>query len=422
MSTETISTGLTSMMPSALATARAQDAIGTWLEPLRPILDPASTLAWTRLRALAEALDTTLLAHPLDAGLPAGAERSRRLLAIRHALAGQGHLDTARQPPLFSVFTQFLCGYRDIDLRDATGLGHGQLIARHGSARTRQHWIPRLLAGELAGIAVTESHGGSRPAETRTAAAPGSDGTWLVTGHKTWISRLTEAAVFVVFFRESNGRLAAAAVDASAPGLHRQPLAPTGLAGWSWGVLDLDAVPVRDTDVLPGDGMALLREHFAGYRPLVTATALGGAAAVFDTVTETLVARRGRGELARLRDTALVTLGRAHAQLVTALMGVVVAAQLSSAGHQDAQRWGAAMKAHGIDTANQAAAELALLLGAVGYRADSPVAKIRRDLGGLLYADGIHDSLYRTAGKQHTTAEQAVPVQRQRLEAVPTTG
>lgn len=410
-----------STMPSGLVTGQAQEAIGTWLEPLVPVLDPAGTLDWSRLRALAKALDSTLLARPLGAELPTGVERSRRLLAIRHDLAVRGHLDTNGQPPLFGVCTQFLCGYRDIDLRDATGLGHGWLIARHGSTRARRLWIPRLLAGELAGIAVTEPHGGSRPAETHTAAVRGPDGTWLVTGRKTWISRLTEAAVFVVFFRDPHGHLVAAAVDATTPGLHRQSLSPTGLAGWSWGVLGLGAVPVRDTEVLHGDGMALLREHFAGYRPLFTATGLGGAAAVFDTVAATLVARRASGELTRLRDTALVTLGRAHAHLITALVGVVVAAQLSGAGHQDAERWGAAMKAHGIDTANQAAAELALLLGAVGYQADSPVAKVRRDLGGLLYADGIHDSLYRTAGKHYTTGERAVPVQRRRPGAVPTT-
>ncbi|GAB3452570.1 hypothetical protein [Actinophytocola sediminis] len=59
------------------------------------------------------------------------------------------------------------------------------------------------------------------------------------------------------------------------------------------------------------------------------------------------------------------------------------------------------MKAHGVDTANSTAAELALLLGAAGFRADSQTVKARRDLSGLLYADGIHDSLYRTAGKHH---------------------
>jgi hypothetical protein len=52
---------------------------------------------------------------------------------------------------------------------------------------------------------------------------------------------------------------------------------------------------VRPEDVLLGDGMALLREHFASYRPLVTATALGSAAAVFDAVTAGLTARQATG-------------------------------------------------------------------------------------------------------------------------------
>jgi alkylation response protein AidB-like acyl-CoA dehydrogenase len=397
------------------------EAITGWLHPLRSVLDPVDRVDWTRLEVLAAALDETLAAYPVGADLPAGSERSRRLLAVRRALAARGHVDVGDH--LSRVFAQFVCGYRDIDLRDATGLGHGVLIARHGGPQARRTWLPRLLAGELAGIAVTEPHGGSRPAETRTAAVAGPDGTWLVTGRKTWISRLTEAAVFVVFFRAPDGRLAAAAVDATAPGLHRQPVPPAGLAGWTWGILDLDAVPVRPEDILIGDGMVLLREHFAGYRSLVTATALGGAAAVFDTVTAGLAARQAAGELPRLRDSALVTLGRTHAQVVTALLGAVVASHLADAGHDDAELWGAAMKAHGVDTANSAVAELAPLLGAAGFRADCRTAKTRRDLGGLLYADGIHDSLYRTAGKHHAGSGHngVVPAQRPNLESVPLT-
>ncbi|HEV8557900.1 MAG TPA: acyl-CoA dehydrogenase family protein [Actinophytocola sp.] len=150
--------------------------------------------------------------------------------------------------------------------------------------------------------------------------------------------------------------------------------------------------------------MTLLREHFAAYRPLVTATALGGAAAVFDTVTTVLSGRQAAGDLPWLRDSALITLGHAHAQLTTALLGTAAAAHLADSGFDQAETWSCAMKAHGIDTAYRAVAELGLLLGATGYRADSPVAKTHRDLGGLLYADGIHDSLYRTAGKHHTAS------------------
>ncbi|WP_169335967.1 acyl-CoA dehydrogenase family protein [Nocardia tenerifensis] len=371
------------------------------------MLDPADRLDWERLAFLEAELDNVLDSFPLGPQLPAGAQRSDRLRSIRVELANRGHLDAGTDPALFALLTQFVCGYRDIDLRDATGLGHGALIARHGSKATQHRWMNRLMSGGLAGIAMTEPHGGSRPAAARTCAVVAPDGTWLVSGRKTWISRLTEAVVFVVSFRTPDGHLVAAAVDAVEPGLRRQLITPAGLAGWSWGTLDLECVPIRADDVLSGDAMVLLRRHFAGYRPLVAATALGGAAAVFDQVVANLTSRYTSGEVARLWDSALATVGRAHAQLTTALLGTVIAAHMAEAGNAHAERWGAVMKAHGIDTANQVAAELTLLLGASGFRSDSHVAKVRRDLNGLLYADGIHDSLYRAAGKRHTAHPNA---------------
>ncbi|HEX5407769.1 MAG TPA: acyl-CoA dehydrogenase family protein [Pseudonocardiaceae bacterium] len=397
-------------------------AIDPWLRPLRPILDPADQVDWQQLNNLTAALDTALAVHPVGPDVPSGPERSRRLLAIRRQLARHGHVDTS-QPSLFGIAAQFVCGYLDIDLRDATGLGHGRLINRHGSEQARRQWLPRLLTGELAGIAVTEPHGGSSPAASRTRAVVGPGGAWRVSGRKTWISRLCEAAVFVVFFRAPDEEFCAAVVDATEPGLCRQQVSPTGLAGWTWGGLDLDGVVVQPEDVLRGDGMVLLREHFASYRPLVAATALGGSAAVFDAVSAGLTARLAVGDLSRLRDSTLVTLGRAHAQLVTSLLGVTVAFRLSEAGHQDAELWGAEMKAHGVDVANQVAGDVAVLLGAAGFRADSQIAKVRRDLNGLLYADGIHDSLYRTAGKRHTSSDgrPAVPRQRGNKEPAPVT-
>jgi alkylation response protein AidB-like acyl-CoA dehydrogenase len=379
------------------------DAITTWLRPLQPLLDPIGKLDWQWLDTLATDLDALLTVYPVGADLPAGAERSRRLRVIRRELAQRGHLNTTDEPAVFAVLAQFVCGYRDIDLRDATGLGHGQLIARHGSAPARQHWIPRLQAGELAGIAITEAHGGSRPRATLTHALPRPDGTWLLRGRKTWISRLTEAAVFVVFFRAPDGDLAAAVINATDPGLRRHPIPPLGLAGWSWGHLDLDEVTVHPADVLLDEGMALLRSHLARYRPLITATALAGAAAVFDTVTTTLAARRTADDLPRLRDSALITIGRTHTQLLTALLGAALATHLADNGHDRATSCSAATKAHGVDTAYHTAAELALLLGATGFQASSSIAKTRCDLTGLLYADGIHDSLYRAAGKHHIT-------------------
>lgn len=393
------------------------NAIDTWLRPMRPVLDPVDEVDWDRLAAMATELDMVLTEHAID--LPDGTERSRRLKAVRLAMVERGFLDTMTHSPLYGVLAQFVCGYRDVDLRDAVTLGHGRLIDQHGHPALRDRWGSRMATGELVGLATTEPHGGSRTVAARTRATIGPDGNWLVSGRKKWISRLTEAAVFIVFFQDPDGNLAAAAIDAAEPGVSREPLSPAGLAGWTWGVLDLDAVPVDpNTDVLLGHGMSLLRKHFTAYRPLVTATALGAAAAVFDAANAHLINRQTNGDLVRLRDTALVTFGRTHAQLTTALLGTAVAAQLANAGFDRAEQWGWELKAHGVDTAHQAATELAQLLGAFGYQADSPIAKARRDLGALLIADGIHDTLYRSAGKHHTTRPLAVTEPRQQPVAV----
>jgi alkylation response protein AidB-like acyl-CoA dehydrogenase len=46
----------------------------------------------------------------------------------------------------------------------------------------------------------TEQHSGTQVRATATHAVPAAGGTWRVSGTKTWISRLTESAVFCVFF------------------------------------------------------------------------------------------------------------------------------------------------------------------------------------------------------------------------------
>ena len=382
-----------------------------WIAPLAVGLPELGELDLGRLHGFDAALRDLLVRFPIDAGVQPTL-RSERLLRIRHELAASGHLAAAVAgcdggrglPMLVQTMMQFICGYHDIDLRDATGLGHGRLIASSASAAVRDQWLPRLLGGALAGIAITEAHGGSQVHATTTAAVPRRDGSWAVSGTKSWISRLDEAAVFCVFFKDPAGCLTAGVVDADGVRLCRRPVTPAGLSGWSWGELHLDGVRLRRRDILarPGKGMDLLREHFAHYRPLVAATALGAAAAACDSVAARLGTRQKAGFITAPRDNALITLGRAYAQINAAMLAALTAQRLSEACNEGASLWGCAAKAHGVDVAYAAASELALLAGAAGFAADSQLAKARRDLNGLLYADGIHDSLYRAIGRTLT--------------------
>src|SRR5947207_8088751 len=129
---------------------------GNWLRSVRPALDPAASVDWDRLAVMESELDQVLTAHPID--LPAGAERSHRLQAVRRAMVERGFLVTRNDPPLYAVLAQIICGYRDIDLRDAVTLGHPDLIDEYGPPATRNRWVPSIAAGEMAAIAITQPH------------------------------------------------------------------------------------------------------------------------------------------------------------------------------------------------------------------------------------------------------------------------
>jgi acetyltransferase-like isoleucine patch superfamily enzyme len=235
-------------------------------------------------------------------------------------------------------------------------------------------------------------------------------GVRIGSGDKYWVSRLTEAAAFVVFLRDPHGDISAVIVDADDPRIDRQVIEPSGLSGWSWGVFRLHDLPVDPVKALlgaPGSGLNIFHRHFARFRPLVTATALGTAAGVHGLVAGTLVGRLNAGTLPRVRDNALIALGRAHAEITAALLATLTASRLAAADHPDSGSLARLSKAAGVDTAVRAVHELAPLIGAAGFQLGHPIAKARADLTGLLYADGIHDSLYRSGGARLLNAARA---------------
>ncbi|MFG2960821.1 acyl-CoA dehydrogenase family protein [Streptomyces sp. NPDC048291] len=398
----------------------ATSCIDQWITPLRPTLPDLTDRHIARLARLESDLTEILAAAPV-----AGAPASVRLLAVRHRLAERVRTDnhhssseTGATRAMANALAGFVCGFHDLDLRDAVGPGHGRMILKHATEPTRRRWRTRLAGGDLVGIAATERHGGSRLQEITTRATAKPGGGWWISGEKCWVSRLTESAAFVVFFKNPEHRITAAVVEAQAPGLDRSPITPSGLAGWNWGTLALTDVPVGGKDLLGGDGggLEVFRQHFAAFRPLVAATALGTAASAHTQVAATLTARAATGLLPRLRDTALVTLGRTHAEINAALLSAIAAMRLTASGSPHADLWSREVKAHAVDTAHRALQELPLLVGAGSFRADSALAKARADVGGLLYADGIHDSLLRSAGRTHTTPAPA-EIPRLRLAA-----
>jgi glutaryl-CoA dehydrogenase len=78
-------------------------------------------------------------------------------------------------------------------------------IRTYGSEEQKQHWLPRLQAGEAVGcFGLTEPDFGSNPASMRTVAERRGD-EWVLNGEKTWITSGSLADVSVVWARTPDG-------------------------------------------------------------------------------------------------------------------------------------------------------------------------------------------------------------------------
>lgn len=377
-----------------------------WLAPLRSTVPELTDQDWRELDRLQRLLsDLAPSLRQADR-----ATRSSELLRARRELARNGFAmrwsSTADRgggrPAALQVLLQFVCGFHDTDLRDATGPAHGVLATRLRSRQLREQWLDRLREGALVGIALSERHGGSRVRELTATACPSANHRWRLHLEKIHISRLHEADAFVVFFRDPYGGISAALVDADRPGLSREELVPAGLRGWSWGILRMEGVEIDpDADLVgePGDGHAIQRWHFTRYRPLVAATVAGTAAGVHSDVATMLAARQRIGVVDRIRDDSLGSLGRGHQRIYAALQSAITTARLAEADDEVGSLWARLGKAFAVDEVIAAVRELKPLVGAVGYRADSSLTKAVGDLEAFEIADGINQEMYRSGGK-----------------------
>ncbi|MDT8397150.1 MAG: acyl-CoA dehydrogenase family protein [Pseudomonadales bacterium] len=165
------------------------------------------------------------------------------------------------------------------ELSDAANLAFGMLainlrcaaltLLRHASEELCQRWVPGLVSGELAStIVISEPQAGSDVGRIRTAATPTTDGRWLVSGSKIWISYgdhdATEQILHLV--------------------LARMPGGETGTRG-----LGLFAVP-KFTQEHAGNGVKVLRlEHKLGLHASPTCVM------EFDAAQGWLVGEPGQG-------------------------------------------------------------------------------------------------------------------------------
>ena len=170
----------------------------------------------------------------------------------------------------------FEFGYTTPAFRSLFGTNNGiagQVIAKFGSTRQKEEFLPRLAAGEMiASFALTESEAGSNPAGLKTSAR--RDGPqWRLSGAKRFITNAPLADLFVVYARTdpaaAGGRgISTFLVDAASPGLTVGPKdRKMGQRGAWTAEVSFDGVRVPDG--------RLVGEEGRGYRSAMTVLARG---------------------------------------------------------------------------------------------------------------------------------------------------
>jgi (2S)-methylsuccinyl-CoA dehydrogenase len=190
----------------------------------------------------------------------------------------------------------------------------GELITHNGTPEQKARFLPRIADGSCLPTAVfTEPDTGSDLAAVRTRAEQQTDGSWRVTGAKTWITHAARADLMTMLVRtdparpgyaglsmllaeKTRGSDAAQFPDAGIDGSEIEVLGYRGMKEYALG---LDGFAVAADGLLGGEegqGFKQLMRTFEGARIQTAARAIGVAWNAFDLALDYALGRKQFGQ------------------------------------------------------------------------------------------------------------------------------
>lgn len=190
----------------------------------------------------------------------------------------------------------------------------GELIGENGTPEQKAKWLPAIADGSCLPTAVfTEPDTGSDLAAVRTRGERQADGSWRVTGAKTWITHAARADLMTMLVRtdagtpgygglsmllaeKTRGTDAAPFPDAGIEGSEIEVLGYRGMKEYALG---LDGFAVAADGLLggrEGQGFKQLMRTFEGARIQTAARAVGVAWNAFDLALDYALGRKQFGQ------------------------------------------------------------------------------------------------------------------------------
>ncbi|MBJ77920.1 MAG: acyl-CoA dehydrogenase [Planctomycetes bacterium] len=266
-------------------------------------------------------------------------------------------------------------------------------VQRFCAGEVRQRLVAAALAGEVKGtICMTEPDAGSDLFSMRTSAQE-RDGTWYLSGQKTWITSAPMADMFTVFARTGAKELSIFLVEKGAAGLNvGRFIEKMGVRASLTSEVSFEDTPATCLLGTVGGGIPALREILAEIRLMTAAMALGVARAAYEDALTYSLEREQFGKPI------------AHFQ---AVQEHIAEMRTRLAAARQLTHWAAWRSEHGLENTEEAsmaklfASEAAMdicdraarMLASYGYASEYPIERYLRDARFTIIGGGTSEIL-----------------------------
>ena len=256
------------------------------------------------------------------------------------------------------------------------------------SEEVKQKYLPPVASGEATfSYGLSEREAGSDTAAMVTTAAEQSDGSWILNGHKAWITNAGVSKYYTVLaVNDPDGRrganVTAFVVEDTDEGFSVGPKErKLGIKGSPTRELYFENCRIPGDRIVGevGDGLKIALRTLDHTRVTIGAQAVGIAQGALDAAVAYVKERQQFGK--RIADFQGIQfmLADMAMELEAARQLTYVAAAKSERGDRDLPFFGAAAKCYASDVAMKVTVDAVQLLGGSGYVRDFPVERFMRD-------------------------------------------
>ncbi|GIX48802.1 MAG: acyl-CoA dehydrogenase [Candidatus Tectimicrobiota bacterium] len=259
-------------------------------------------------------------------------------------------------------------------------------LQRFGLPEQKARWLPAMSRGErLGAFVLSEPEAGSDAAAIRTRAVRDGD-TYVLDGHKTFITNAGQADVYVVFAKtapQAGSRgITAFLVERDTPGMtFGAPMAKMGLNGSATADVHFDRcrVPLAHRLGEEGQGFKIAMITLDYGRIGIAAQAVGLAQGAFDYAFAYARQRQAFGQPIVQFQGLQFLLADLITRIEAARYLTYKAAHVADQGDARLSRYAAMAKLFASETAMHVTTEAVQVLGGHGYMKAHPVERMMRD-------------------------------------------